>query len=49
MSIDTPTDDARHPNRGSWRRHLRGDAVAAAMAVGRHDELVTTLTRWTTS
>ncbi len=26
-----------------------GLVVAAAMAVGRHDELVTTLTRWTTS
>ena len=32
-----------------WCASGVGLVVAAAMAVGRHDELVTTLTRWTTS
>ncbi len=35
--------------RAGWSAGGVGLAVAAAVAVGRHDELVTTLTRWTTS
>lgn len=35
--------------RAGWAARSVGLVVAAAVAVGRHDELVTMLTRWTTS
>jgi hypothetical protein len=35
--------------RAGWAAGATGVVVAAAVAIGRHDELVTTLTRWTTS
>lgn len=35
--------------RASWVAGGFGLVVAGALAIGRHDELVTTLTRWTTS
>ncbi len=45
-AIDPPPVAAR---RAGWVAGGVGFVVAGALAVGRHDELVTTLTRWTTS
>ena len=45
-AIDASVVSAR---RAGWVAGAVGLVVAAAVAVGHHDELVTTLTRWTTS
>lgn len=45
-AIDASAVPAR---RAGWAAGAVGLVVAAAVAVGRHGELVTTLTRWTTS
>ena len=45
-AIDPSDDNTR---RASWLAGGIGIATATALAVGRHDELVTALTRWSTS
>ena len=47
MRAVEPSDN--NARRASWVAGGIGIATAAALAIGRHDELVTSLTRWSTS